>query len=319
MAQRPLTEDLNVIGRSNFEISLLGGDLAIIQKLDDEPNDVGGLTAAELKARFDQAGLTIQKYINQTLVPEVMAEGAVEAQRAANEVARQSAEQARAAAETGRTQAENARKTAETARSKAEGVRSAAEAARETAEGARAAAEAAREAAEQGRTAGEAARDRRVDTFLEGMTAGAERLGPEEAPTARAVRRDGSFRLELGIPQGLRGEPGTQGIQGEPGAQGPMGTQGEAGPRGPKGDPGEPGPRGVQGIPGQQGETGPRGEPGPRGEQGPQGVAGAALAASGIFAFHVNEEGHLLLDYAGEEAPGFSIREDGHLVWMHGE
>lgn len=44
-------------------------DLNIISALDDEPNDVGGLTAQELKAKFDEAGLTIQKYINETLLP----------------------------------------------------------------------------------------------------------------------------------------------------------------------------------------------------------------------------------------------------------
>lgn len=44
-------------------------DLNIIAKLDDEPNDVGGLSAAELKAKFDEGGLTLQKYINEVLIP----------------------------------------------------------------------------------------------------------------------------------------------------------------------------------------------------------------------------------------------------------
>lgn len=39
-------------------------DMDIIQKLDDEPNDVGGLTASELKAKFDEAGNTIKAWIN---------------------------------------------------------------------------------------------------------------------------------------------------------------------------------------------------------------------------------------------------------------
>lgn len=39
-------------------------DLNIIQKLDDEPNDVGGLSSDELKAEFDRSGLTIQTFIN---------------------------------------------------------------------------------------------------------------------------------------------------------------------------------------------------------------------------------------------------------------
>lgn len=48
-------------------------DLSIIQKLDDEPNDVGGLTSAELKAKFDEAGLTIQTWINETFIPALIA------------------------------------------------------------------------------------------------------------------------------------------------------------------------------------------------------------------------------------------------------
>ncbi len=49
----------------------LGDDLKIITKLEDEPNDVGGLTAAELKAKFDEAGGIIQKFINEVLLPEL--------------------------------------------------------------------------------------------------------------------------------------------------------------------------------------------------------------------------------------------------------
>lgn len=50
----------------------LEDDLNIIQKLDDEPNDVGGLTSAQLKAKFDEAGLVIQKYINESLIPDLL-------------------------------------------------------------------------------------------------------------------------------------------------------------------------------------------------------------------------------------------------------
>lgn len=46
-------------------------DLNIISPLDTEPNDVGGLTPTILKASFDEAGLTIQTYINGSLVPEL--------------------------------------------------------------------------------------------------------------------------------------------------------------------------------------------------------------------------------------------------------
>lgn len=45
-------------------------DMSIIQKLDDEPNDVGGLSAAQLKAKFDEGGEQIKDYLNNTLLPE---------------------------------------------------------------------------------------------------------------------------------------------------------------------------------------------------------------------------------------------------------
>ena len=47
------------------------GDLDIIAALDDEPNDVGGLTAAQLKAKFDQGAKTLADYINDTLTEEL--------------------------------------------------------------------------------------------------------------------------------------------------------------------------------------------------------------------------------------------------------
>ena len=136
MAQN-LTEDLNIVANSNLKCELLDGDLNIIQKLDDEPHDVGGLTSAELKAKFDEAGNVIKTYINDTLIPAILAEDATEEARASAEAARETAEQARASAEA-------ARETAEQARVEAENGRASAEAARVTAEQERAAAEQAR-------------------------------------------------------------------------------------------------------------------------------------------------------------------------------
>lgn len=46
-------------------------DMAIIQQLDDEPNDVGGMTAAELKAKFDEGGQALKDFINEVLLPEL--------------------------------------------------------------------------------------------------------------------------------------------------------------------------------------------------------------------------------------------------------
>lgn len=48
-------------------------DMNIISALDDEPNDMGGLTAAELKAKFDEGGKAIKEYLNSTMIPEAKA------------------------------------------------------------------------------------------------------------------------------------------------------------------------------------------------------------------------------------------------------
>ena len=144
MSQPNLTEDLNIVSNSNLEITLLDGDLNIIQALDDEPNDVGGLTSSELKAKFDEAGNTIKTYINGTLIPEILTEEATEAARAAAEAQREANENQRIENENARIAAEQARTTAESARADAETERAAAESARNTAEQAREAAEQAR-------------------------------------------------------------------------------------------------------------------------------------------------------------------------------
>jgi hypothetical protein len=54
-----------------MSLSKLTKDLAVIQKLDDEPNDVGGLTAAQLKGKFDEAGEAIKEFLNESLLPEL--------------------------------------------------------------------------------------------------------------------------------------------------------------------------------------------------------------------------------------------------------
>ena len=50
-------------------------DMAIIAALDDEPNDVGGLSAQDLKDKFDEGGKAIKDYINETLTAEVEGPG----------------------------------------------------------------------------------------------------------------------------------------------------------------------------------------------------------------------------------------------------
>lgn len=45
-------------------------DMNIIQKLEDEPNDVGGLTSAQLKAKFDEGNNAMKEWINEVFIPE---------------------------------------------------------------------------------------------------------------------------------------------------------------------------------------------------------------------------------------------------------
>lgn len=54
-------------------------DMAVIAALDNEPNDVGGLTAEELKSKFDEAGKAVQQYLNEVLLKEL--EGALAAEK----------------------------------------------------------------------------------------------------------------------------------------------------------------------------------------------------------------------------------------------
>ena len=44
-------------------------ELGTVSTLDDRPNDTGGLTAAELKAKFDADAGTLKTYVNDVLIP----------------------------------------------------------------------------------------------------------------------------------------------------------------------------------------------------------------------------------------------------------
>ena len=170
MAQT-LDANLNVISESSIEIELLDGDLNIIQKLDDEPNDVGGLTAQELKVKFDEAGNTIKQYINEKLVPAVLEDDATEAARTA-------AENERASNEMQRVEAENTR------------------------------ASEFQEMQSDNANAVDEARD--AAQLLEAMKVFANTLAPGSAATASAVKDEatGGYNVTFGIPQGLPGKDG---------------------------------------------------------------------------------------------------------------
>lgn len=64
----PFTK-LNGQGHTQLGPNYRGVDY--VSELDNKPNDVGGLNPAQLKAIFDQAGMEIQAYLNNTLTAEL--------------------------------------------------------------------------------------------------------------------------------------------------------------------------------------------------------------------------------------------------------
>ena len=52
-------------------LTKLTADLDNIQALSDKPNEIEGLTADQLKARFDKTGADLKTYINDTLTSEI--------------------------------------------------------------------------------------------------------------------------------------------------------------------------------------------------------------------------------------------------------
>lgn len=255
-----------------MSLEKLTKDLNIVQKLDDEPNDVGGLSAAELKKKFDEGPLTIQEYINVTLLPALetlgvetsvqLPEGAgfkyirLNADRvletSQDGVTWQASGSAghiimNPAGETlpqrGRMQFDNCEVSDDGTKTIVHGVKG--------------------DTGPQGEQGIQGVKGDKGDR---GAT------GPSIVPS---IDTNGvmSFTIQDSAiaPQAVsvRGPQGPQGVQGEQGAQGA---------RGPQGIQGIPGVQGVQGEQGEQGPTGPQGPQGKAGTQGPTGAQGPAGA-----------------------------------------
>ena len=255
-----------------MSLEKLTKDLNIVQKLDDEPNDVGGLSAAELKKKFDEGSLTIQEYINATLLPALetlgvetsvqLPEGAgfkyirLNADRvletSQDGVTWQASGSAghiimNPAGETlpqrGRMQFDNCEVSDDGTKTIIHGVKG--------------------DTGPQGEQGIQGVKGDKGDR---GAT------GPSIVPS---IDTNGvmSFTIQDSAiaPQAVsvRGPQGPQGVQGEQGAQGA---------RGPQGIQGIPGVQGVQGEQGEQGPTGPQGPQGKAGTQGPTGAQGPAGA-----------------------------------------
>ena len=65
----------------------------------------------------------------------------------------------------------------------------------------------------------------------------------------------------------------------------------------------------AQGVKGDKGNTGAQGLKGDKGDNG------VALSADGIYAFNIDQRGHLIVSYTGNEAPNFKVNEQGHLIY----
>lgn len=250
-------------------------NMAIIAALDDEPNDVGGMTSAELKNKFDEGGKAIQTYMNETLIPALENLGVETAvllpqNEAGFKYIRLNSDKVLEVSTDGKTwqatgssghliigpdgqtlpqrsrmQFINGTVTDQNGVTVVTGVKG--------------------DKGEKGD---------KGDTGETGATGAQGPVGPAIVPS---VDIDGvmSFSLQnvTSPPQSVnvRGPQGPQGVQGEQGAQGargPQGIQGVAGAQGPKGD------QGAQGIQGPAGPQGPAGAQGPTGAQGPAGAPG---------------------------------------------
>lgn len=178
---------------------------------------------------------------------------------------------------------------------------------------------------EKGDTGSQGPQGEKGDTGPQGPQGEKGDTGP------RGIQGEKGEKGDIG-PQGIQGEKGDaftyadftiaqlealkgeQGIQGEKGDTGPQGLRGEKGDTGPQGLKGEKGDTGPQGLKGEKGDTGSQGLKGDKGDKGERGINGVAIAADGQFAFNVNEEGHLILLYTGDNAPDFALNEAGHLI-----
>ena len=250
-------------------------NMAIIAALDDEPNDVGGMTSAELKNKFDEGGKALQSYMNETLIPALENLGVETAvllpqNEAGFKYIRLNADKVlevstdgnvwqatgssghliigpdgQALPQRSRMQFTNGTVTDQNGVTVVTGIKG--------------------DKGEKGD---------KGDTGDTGATGAQGPVGPAIVPSVD-INGVMSFSLQnvTSPPQSVnvRGPQGPQGVQGEQGAQGargPQGIQGVPGVQGPKGD------QGAQGIQGPAGPQGPAGAQGPTGAQGPAGAPG---------------------------------------------
>ena len=276
-------------------------DMQIIAKLDDEPNDVGGLTADELKAKFDEAGEIIKSYLNDVLLKQLEAAGVEQAvllpentggfkyiRLNGDKVLEVSTDGStwQATGSSGhliydkngvqlpqrsRMKFVNSEVTDDGVYTIVQGIKG--DTGPQGAQGVQGIQGAKGDKGDRGQVLVPSVSD-------EGVMSWSVQEPPVSVPSPRNIRGPQGIQGIQGIqgaqgPTGPKGDTGPQGIQGVRGPAGAAGEKGDNGDKGDKGDTGPQGPVGPQGEQGIQGVQGIKGETGPQGPQGPQGPAGA--------------------------------------------
>lgn len=239
----------------------------IVSALDDQPNDVGGLTAAELKAKFDEGGNAIKLYLNGTLIAELENLGVNEIVRYKNSGVKYL-----------RLNTDNVIETSPDGTiwqasgssghviydkdgvAKAQRSRLKFAGSEVTDDGTY--------TIVQGIKGDKGEKGDKGDTGSTGATGATGAKGDKGSAWYPALDSLGNLTFAL---SDTETPPPVYNIRGPQGPQGVQGLQGAAGARGPQGI---QGPQGAQGIQGKQGETGPAGATGPQGPAGPTGAQG---------------------------------------------
>lgn len=237
-----------------------------ISKLDTRPNAVNGLTADELKAKFDKAPEDIKRFLNEVLIPALDsavtldALGAVPKTREIN--GKELSEDITLTADD--IAADNMEAKHSTVQASLDMV------AVELQKAANAAVPKTRKVA--GKTLDADVTLNAEDVHYTGIIDGM--AYPDVQKAIDALKRRSA-------------EQGPKGDKGDPG---------ETGPQGPKGDKGDTGPQGPQGP---QGEKGDKGATGP---QGPQGENGESAYAAAVRGGYEGSEADFIADIANAAA-----------------
>ena len=250
-----------------MSLPTLDDNLNIIQQLDDEPNDVGGLTAAELKAKFDQGGKAIQTYLNEVLLPALEAAGILDVLQTADSEVKylrlnsDDVIEVSANGETwiatassghiildpdGNQMPQRARMRFTNSEVTDNGI----------------------ETVVHGIKGDKGDKGDQGDQGIQGIQGERGLTGPVIVPSIDA---NGVMSFTI---QDTAITPGSVSVRGPQGPQGVQGAQGAQGERGPQGIQGVQGAQGIQGLQGETGPAGPTGPTGPQGATGPQGVKG---------------------------------------------